>query len=103
METAILVRIHASYTNSIRKSRVNSIFRKLYGYNSFSNCRGYNKRVNGLIDNILSIRYDRGIVMIKNINLSKLEKIIRKHGTDYETWKVIPNGEETKRLKLDEN
>ncbi|MEM4091032.1 MAG: hypothetical protein QXQ46_09915 [Thermoplasmatales archaeon] len=37
METAILVRIHASYTNSIRKSRVNPLFRKLYGYNSFSN------------------------------------------------------------------
>ncbi|MEM3193059.1 MAG: hypothetical protein QW292_13445 [Candidatus Parvarchaeota archaeon] len=33
METAIIVRIHASYTNSIRKRRVNSLFMKLYGYN----------------------------------------------------------------------
>ncbi|MEM4084191.1 MAG: hypothetical protein QW752_04020 [Thermoplasmata archaeon] len=48
-----------------------------------------------MIDHIPSIRYDRGIVMIKNVNLSKLEKIIRKYGADYESWKVIPNEEET--------
>ncbi|MEM3906945.1 MAG: hypothetical protein QXZ17_08815 [Nitrososphaerota archaeon] len=78
METAILVRIHASYTNSMRKSRVNSLFRKLYGYNSFSNYSRYNKRVNGLMDHIPSIRYGKGIVMIREMDLSKLEKIIRK-------------------------
>ncbi|MEM3191205.1 MAG: hypothetical protein QW292_03770 [Candidatus Parvarchaeota archaeon] len=105
METAVLVRIYASYTNSRkkRKSRVNSLFRKLYGYNSFSNYSRYNKRVNGLIDNIPSIRYDRGIVTIRNVDISKLEKIIRKHGADYKSWKVIPNEEETKRLKLNKN
>ncbi|MEM3191402.1 MAG: hypothetical protein QW292_04775 [Candidatus Parvarchaeota archaeon] len=79
METAIFMRIHASYANSIRKSRVNSLFRKLYGYNSFSNYSRYNKKVNGLIDNIPSIRYDRSIVMIKNVDISTLEKIIRKY------------------------
>ncbi|MEM3192245.1 MAG: hypothetical protein QXZ17_05845 [Nitrososphaerota archaeon] len=59
--------------------------------------------MNGLIDIILSIRYDRGVVMIRNVDLSKLEKIIRKYGADYESWKVIPNEEETKRLKLNKN
>jgi hypothetical protein len=103
VETVILVRIHASYSNTKRKSKVNSLFRKLYGYNSFSNYSRYNKRVNGLIDDLPSIRYDRGIVMIREGDLSKLEKIIRKYGADYETWKVIPNEEETKRLKLNKN
>ncbi|MEM3829910.1 MAG: hypothetical protein QXP36_11970 [Conexivisphaerales archaeon] len=78
METAILVRIHASYTNSIRKRRVNSLLMRLYGYNSFSNYSRYDKKLNGLIDHIPSIRYDRGIVMIRDVDLSKLEKIIRK-------------------------
>ncbi|MEM3193078.1 MAG: hypothetical protein QXZ17_09955 [Nitrososphaerota archaeon] len=79
METAIIVRIHASYTNSIRKRRVNSLFMKLYGYNSLSNYSRYDKKLNGLIDHIPSIRYDRGIVMIRNVDLSNLEKIIRKY------------------------
>ncbi|MEM3192000.1 MAG: hypothetical protein QXV17_08510 [Candidatus Micrarchaeaceae archaeon] len=43
METPTLVRIHASYTNSIRKSRINFLFRKLYGYNSSSNYSMYGK------------------------------------------------------------
>ena len=103
METAILVRIHASYSNTgkKRKSRVNTLFRKLYGYNSFSNYSRYNKRVNGLIDDLPSIRYDRGIVMIREGDLSKLEKVIRRYGAEYETWRVIPNEEETRILKLD--
>ncbi|MEM3191662.1 MAG: hypothetical protein QW292_06150 [Candidatus Parvarchaeota archaeon] len=32
-----------------------------------------------MIDNIPSIRYDMGIVMIRNVDISKLEKIIRKY------------------------
>lgn len=105
VETAILVRIHASYSNTRkkRKSRVNSLFRKLYGYNSFSNYSRYNKRVNGLMDDLPSIRYDRGVVMIRERDLSKLEKIIKKYGADYETWKVIPNEEEMKKLQLKKN
>ncbi|MEM0167974.1 MAG: hypothetical protein QW515_05025 [Thermoplasmatales archaeon] len=35
--------------------------------------------MNGLIDHIPSIRYDRGIVMIREVDLSNLEKIIRKY------------------------
>lgn len=105
METAILVRIHASYSNSKkkRKSRVNSLFRKLYGYNSFSNYSRYNKRINGLMDALPSIRYDRGIVMIRERDLVELERLIKKYGADYETWKVIPNEEETSKLQLSKN
>ncbi|MEM4090678.1 MAG: hypothetical protein QXQ46_08045 [Thermoplasmatales archaeon] len=56
-----------------------------------------------MIDNIPSIRYDRRIVMIRDVNISKLDKIIRKYGADYESWKVISNEEKTKRLKLNKN
>lgn len=102
MKTAILVRIHASYSNSKkkRKSRVTSLFKKLYGYNSFSNYSRYNKRVKGLVDDFPSIRYDRGIVMIRNEDLKKVEGLIKKYGADYETWKVIPRKEETEKLQL---
>ncbi|MEM4090195.1 MAG: hypothetical protein QXQ46_05525 [Thermoplasmatales archaeon] len=41
--------------------------------------------------------------MIRDVGLSKMEKIIRKYGADYESWKVIPNEEEIKRLKLNKN
>ncbi|MEM3860090.1 MAG: hypothetical protein QW478_11930, partial [Candidatus Micrarchaeaceae archaeon] len=61
METAILVRIHASYTNTRtkKKNSANSLFRKLYGYNSFSNYSRYDRK-KGLVDEIPAIKYDRG-------------------------------------------
>ena len=55
------------------------------------------------MDDLPSIRYDRGIVMIREGDLSKLEKIIRRYGAEYEAWRVIPNEEETRILKLDKN
>ena len=102
METAILIRIHASYTNSKkrRKSRVNSLFRKLYGYNSFSNHGRYNRRIKGLMDEIPAIRYDRGIVMIRENDLLKVKRLIKEFGADYTAWKVIPTSQEMRKLHL---
>ena len=105
METAILVRIHASYSNSMkkRKSRVTSLFKKLYGYNTFSNYSRYNRRVKGLVDDLPAIRYDRGILMVRESDLSKLETLIKKYGADYETWRVLPKDEEIKKLQLNKS
>jgi hypothetical protein len=57
METAILVRIHASYSNSRkkRKSRATAPFETLYGYNAFSNYSRYNRGVKGLVDDLHAI------------------------------------------------
>ncbi|MEM3192001.1 MAG: hypothetical protein QXV17_08505 [Candidatus Micrarchaeaceae archaeon] len=41
--------------------------------------------------------------MIRDVDISKLEKIIKKYVTYYKSLKVIPNKVETKRLKLNKN
>lgn len=44
-----------------------------------------------------------GIVMIRESDLSKLETLIKKCGSDYETWRVLPKDEEIKRLQLNKS
>lgn len=61
-----------------------------------------NGRIDGLMNDFPSIRYYRGIVMIREKDLTKLEKLIKKYGADYETWKVIPSEEEIRKLQLHE-
>ncbi len=102
METTILVRIHAPYRNSMkkRKSRVNSLFRKLYGYDTHSNYNQYNKRKKGLLEEIPSVRYEKGMIMIRETDLEKVKSLISEYGADYRVWKVIPGDEEMKLLKL---
>ncbi|MEM4090194.1 MAG: hypothetical protein QXQ46_05520 [Thermoplasmatales archaeon] len=46
--------------NKMERREQARIYRKLYGYKSPSNYSRYNKRGNGLIDDIPSIRYERG-------------------------------------------
>ncbi len=102
METTILVRIHAPYRNSMkkRKSRVNSLFRRLYGYETHSNYNQYNKRKKGLLEEIPSVRYEKGMIMIRETDLEKVKDMISEYGADYRVWKVIPDDEEMRLLKL---
>ena len=60
MDTAVLVRIHASCTagKMKRKSGVNTLFGKLYGYNSFSNYSRYNRQRKDLLEEVPSVRYE---------------------------------------------
>ena len=102
VKTAKLVKIHAPYRNSMkkRKSRVNSLFRKLYGYDTYSNYSQYNMHRKGLLEEIPSVRYEKGIIMIREVDLKTLEDLVSEHEADYRSWKVIPTEEETKLLKL---
>ena len=102
METAVLVRIHASYTNSRkkRKNRVNALFRKLYGYDTYSNYSRYNRHLKGLIEEIPSIRYDRGIIMIREFDLDAIARLVEQYGAEYNAWRVIPSEKERKQLQL---
>ena len=60
MDTAVLVRIHVSCTagKMKRNSRVNTLFRKLYGYNTFSNYSRYNRHRKDLLEEVPSVRYE---------------------------------------------
>ena len=102
MKTSILIKIHASYTNSRkrRKSRVNSLFRKLYGYDTYSNYSQYNRHKKGLLEEIPSVVYERGIIMIREEDVKKVEELVREYGAEYRPWKVIPGEQEMKQLKL---
>lgn len=65
MDTAVLVRIHASCTagKMKRKSGVNTLFGKLYGYNTFSNYSRYNRHRKGLLEEVPSVRYEGGLII----------------------------------------
>ena len=98
----ILVRIHAPYRNSMkkRKSRVNALFRKLYGYNTYSNYSKYNRHRTGFLEEIPSVRYEKGMIMIREADLERLRDLVSEYGAEYRSWKVIPSDEEMKALKL---
>ena len=102
MKTSILIKIHASYTNNRkrRKSRVNSLFRKLYGYDTYSNYSQYNRHKKGLLEEIPSVVYERGVIMIREEDVKKVEELVREYGAEYRSWKVIPGEQEMKQLKL---
>ena len=102
MQIAILIRIHASYTRSKKRrmSRANALYRKLYGYDTYSNYSRYNRHLKGVIEEIPSVRYDRGMVMVREVDLEKIVGLVEEYGAEYQAWKVIPNDEEMKQLQL---
>jgi hypothetical protein len=102
VETAVLVRIHASYTagRMKRKSRVNTLFRKLYGYNTFSNYSRYNRHKKGLVEEIPAVRYEGGLIMIRKGDLQRVTDLVKEYGAEYRTWEVVPDDEEKKQLQL---
>ncbi|BAB59283.1 TVG0147974 [Thermoplasma volcanium GSS1] len=53
-----------------------SIFRKLYGYDMHSNYNQYNKRKKGLLEEIPSIRYEKGMIMIRETDFEKVKSLI---------------------------
>ena len=105
MDTAVLVRIHASYTvgkmKMKRKIRVYTLFRKLYGYNTFSNYSRYNRHRKGLLEEIPSVRYGGGgLINIRRENLQRIMELVKEYGAEYRIWDVVPNDEEKKQLQL---
>lgn len=102
METAVLIKVHARYDGKSmkRRSMINKLFRRLYGYETFSNYSKYKKHRIGLIEEIPSIRYDGGIVMVRNLDLKKITDLIEQYGAEYITWTVIPNEDEIVKLQL---
>ncbi len=100
MKTAILLKIHASYKSGERKSSVDRMLRKLYGYDDPSNYSKYHYHREGLLERIPSVRYEKGLVMIREEDLDTVVSFIKKYNADYMKWKVIPEEEEMKQLGL---
>ena len=38
--------------------------------------------------------------MIREEDMEKVEELVREYGAEYRSWKVIPNEQEMKQLKL---
>jgi len=102
VDTAVLVRIHASYTagKMKRKIRVNTLFGKLYGYNTFSNYSRYNRHRKGLLEEVPSVRYEGGLIMVRREDLQRIMELVKEYGAEYRIWDVVPNDEEKKQLQL---
>ena len=100
MNTAILLKIHASYKSGEKKSSVDRMLRKLYGYDDLSNYSKYHYHREGLLERIPSVRYEKGLVMIREEDLDTVVSFIKKYKTDYMKWTVIPEEEEIKQLRL---
>jgi len=79
---------------------VNLLFRKLYGYETHLNYNHYNKRKKGLLEEIPSVRYEKGMIMIRETDLEKVMAQISEYGVDHRMRKVIPADEEMRHLKL---
>lgn len=64
--TAVLVRIHTSHTDGSmkKKSRDSTLFRKLYGYNTFTNHSRYNRRMKGLNYELQLVRFEGDLIMV---------------------------------------
>ncbi len=56
-----------------------------------------------MTNDLPSIVYDGGIVMIGESDLSKLERKLKRCGADYETGKVLPKEEEMSKVPLNKN
>ena len=52
------------------------------------------------MDEIPAIRYDKGIVMIRENDLLKVKRLIKEFGADCTAWKVIPTSQEMRKLLL---
>ncbi len=100
MKTAILLKIHAGYKAAKRKNSVDRMPRKLCGYDDPSNYSKYHYHREGLLETIQSVRYEKGMVMIREEDLDTVVSFIRKYRTDYMKWKVISEEEERKQLGL---
>ncbi len=83
-----------------RKSGVNTLFGKLYGYNTFSNYSRYNRQRKGLLEEVPSVRYEGGLIMVRREDLQRIMELVKEYGAEYRIWDVVPNDEEKKQLQL---
>ncbi|QRF75740.1 hypothetical protein Thermo_01246 [Thermoplasmatales archaeon] len=51
-------------------------FRKLYGYETHLNYNKHNKRKKGLLEEIPSVRYEKGMIMTRETDLEKVKDMI---------------------------
>lgn len=75
------------------------MLRKFHGYDDPSNYSKYHYHREGLLETIPSVRYEKGMVMMREEDLDTVESLIRKHMVVYMNWKVILE-EEIKQLGL---
>ena len=101
VETAILVHVWIPFRRIGMERREQArIYRKLYGYRSSSNYGKYHYNVKGLLDSIPAIRYEDGNFIVREEDFPVIKKFLEESRTSYRTWRVIPEKEETEKLKL---
>jgi hypothetical protein len=101
LDTAILVHVWIPFRhNGMERKEQARIYRKLYGYRSSSNYGKYHYDVKGILDSVPSIRYEDGNFIVREEDFPVIKKFLEENGSSYRTWKVIPDEEEVKKLKL---
>jgi len=99
METATLISFKLEYKGRSR-AEITKFFREFYGYQSYSHYGRYRSKKSGYLDNIRNIRYEKGIIVIRNEDKKKIISYLRGKGAKVIVWKIVPNTKEKMLLGL---
>ena len=79
MKTAILVAFSLSYEGRTR-GEISKFYRDLYGYESYSHYGRYRSRKTGFLDDVMNIRYEKGMIMIRKEDQRRVITYLRRRG-----------------------
>ena len=99
VKTAILVAFSLSYEGRTR-GEISKFYRDLYGYESYSHYGRYRSRKTGFLDDVMNIRYEKGMIMIRKEDQRRVITYLRRRGAEISKWEVIPGNSEKKKLGL---
>lgn len=97
--TAVLFHVWVPFTKGVRRTEASRFYRTLYGYDSPSNYGKYHYKRKGLLDDIPSVRYERGIFMVRGEDTVAIRGFLKKSGAKYRMWEVNPNEREARLLE----
>ena len=79
MKTAILMAFSLSYEGRTR-GEISKFYRDLYGYESYSHYGRYRSRKTGFLDDVMNIRYEKGMIMIRKEDQRRVITYLRRRG-----------------------
>jgi hypothetical protein len=93
-----LFHVWVPFTKGVRKAEASRFYRELYGHNSPSNYGRYHYKRRGLLDSIPSVRYERGIFLVRAVDAGTITEFLKKSRVKYRMWRVTADKRETKLL-----
>ncbi len=99
-KSTALFHVWVPFTKGVRKAEASRFYRELYGYNSPSNYGRYHYKRKGVLDRIPSVRYERGIFLVRGTDVATITEFLKKNRVKYRMWEVTPDKRETKLLGL---